>query len=130
MLLWALFHEPTMVQFYIGNNPHWWATNNVEHSRCTVYECSANIGLDRLVNSYGINSLGMCLPLCAALNLRGSEVLPLPCLLLLLCLACRCCCQAPGGEPVWRQLLQLCGDNTNPRVEQQAAAPLSDLTLE
>ena len=34
--------------------------------------------------------------------------------------------QAPGDEPVWRQVLQLHLDHSDPAVAQQAAAALAE----
>jgi hypothetical protein len=37
--------------------------------------------------------------------------------------------QAPGGEPVWRQVLQYHIDQSNAEVAQQAAAMLASLAV-
>ena len=46
------------------------------------------------------------------------------CLLLLLPMLLAMLVQAPGDEPVWRQVLRLHLDHSDPEVAQQAAAAL------
>jgi hypothetical protein len=70
----------------------------------------------------------ICIPCAACLALHGAMHCMSPD-----CSICCCCAsgrmpivQAPDDEPVWRQLLRLHLDHSNPIIAKQAAAALAE----